>query len=925
LRIPLALFPKKKVFCLLFIICLCGLPSSALAPGEVAVFRGRVFDSEKIPVADALVTVSGLDLEMNASVRSDASGEFMLVGIPPGVYRLHGEARGFGSQEFGTLFVEAESRIFLELIFVPKDSGLAQQKNPVVIDETRVEGRTAISLAQIESLPSGRSIWNLIENQDFSATTNRIDVGGMWATTPALFSARGSASWTQNTYLLNGLDITNPYETGLPLAFPDLSSLRATELSNALHSIQFLSPGGQFSFFLQECTSDFHGEFWGFYLDKSMTASNVSASLKNEGLLETHTFDSLKDFSLHVSGPLAGKRWQFFTAVSSQSIGRNIANYDREDTSELFSGTLELVHDLARSRLSVTWTGQSESNPSLGASRNVSFVATLRQNILSNVVQAIWESKPAEGHYRKIGLSLARSDVSGDFQAGARGPSRSEIFQNEPSGSAPASNRDARTKIAALFEGISAFQKIWKTDHLLEYGLQAEYASASSAVNILDNLHLVFWNGQPLEAVFFNTPLTHRESSVEVSTYAQDTVHFGQRVSAFVGLHADWVYGWNRQEHIRWLNLSPRLGLSFFLSNRGTSFVRAAAARYYFTLPLSYLAYGNPDALGDLVYSWQDANGDGSFEDGEQGTLLRREGPAFAAIDSHIKRPYTDELSVSFVHDFGNRWTFSLAAFVREIRDLVETANVGVLPSDYTPVSYYDEGDDRIPGTPDDLWFTVYDQNPESFGRDFLLLTNPEAKSRVSKYRGLDLTLVKKTGQGAIFFLALTATEAIGTTSPGNTEMENDDGVIGRLYDEPNASINARGRLRFDRAYTGRIGASFKLPFGFRIAGVIKYYDGQPFSRKIIIEGLNQGPFFIQAHPRGVSRYEYNMTFDARLAKDFAWDRGLRVQVILDVFNLFNSNLATAENEWTGPEFPLRLATEIQSPRVLRLGLNLKF
>jgi hypothetical protein len=105
---------------------------------------------------------------------------------------------------------------------------------------------------------------------------------------------------------------------------------------------------------------------------------------------------------------------------------------------------------------------------------------------------------------------------------------------------------------------------------------------------------------------------------------------------------------------------------------------------------------------------------------------------------------------------------------------------------------------------------------------------------------------------------------------------------------------------------------------------VIKYYDGQPFTRKIIVTGLNQGPFFIQAHPRGVARYEYNRTIEVRIEKSFHLKSGT-LRLILDGFNIINRALATEESEWTNPEFPLRYATEIQSPRVFRLGLAYDF
>ncbi|MFQ5722411.1 MAG: hypothetical protein ACE5GI_07950, partial [Candidatus Aminicenantales bacterium] len=91
-----------------------------------------------------------------------------------------------------------------------------------------------------------------------------------------------------------------------------------------------------------------------------------------------------------------------------------------------------------------------------------------------------------------------------------------------------------------------------------------------------------------------------------------------------------------------------------------------------------------------------------------------------------------------------------------------------------------------------------------------------------------------------------------------------------------------------------------------------------------IVRGLNQGPFYIQAHPRGIARYEYNRTVDVRVEKSFYTHKG-KISFILDVFNLLNRGLATQENEWTGPQFPLRFATEIQSPRVFRLGLVYEF
>ena len=916
----------KKLFLTLFVLaCSCLLTEFAWGNGDDrATLRGRVLSDEQATVAGATVILTDQSQKRSVSVVSDAEGAFSLVGIAPGLYTLRVEAPGFEPLTRRDICFEPSSDLYFKVRLESPGGSASPHSGLNDIDTSPLASRTSLPPSQIRTLPSGHSVWSLIENQDLSATTNRIDVGGLWETQPALFSARGSGTWTQNSFSLNGFDVTDPYWGGTPLFIPDLFSLGFVQMSNADHPAEALSSGGHVSLIPEDGTSEFHGGFSGFYLDKNLTTTNITPALQAEGLRESTTFGGLKEFNFHLSGPLAGPRLEFSTSLTSQNVVRNIADFEAEDRSQLFSGLVNIVYRGPLSSLRFFWTGQSVSNPSAGAGRNIPFVSTTRQKILSNILQAIVESNPQKRHSYRLGLSLAITDLTESFQAGAQGPTRLEIFKNIPSGSAVSADADKRHKLTGLFEGQSCFLGVLHADHVLRYGFHASYADSSSAMTVPGNRYLYFLNGLPVEVVDTNSPISHRESEMEASVFAQDDVSFGGSFSLHFGVNAEWTRGRNSVASVSWFAISPRFGLNVPLFPSRTSFLRVSAARYYFNLPLNYLAYGNPGAPGGSVYAWHDLNGDLSFQPGERGTLLRKEGPLYSEIDPGLKRPYTDEYAISIVHDFGAGWIFTLGGFLRETRNLVETVNIGVLPGDYFSTSFYDEGDDRIPGTADDLTFSLSNQNPATLGRDHFLLSNPDAQSRVSRYRGVDLSLVKRYGSFFTFFISLTAMEAIGTTSPGNTEWENDDGVIGLLYDNPNASVNARGRLRFDRAYTGRIGLSVKAPFGTRLGAVVKYYDGQPFARKIIVQGFNQGPFYIMAHPRGVSRTEFNMTVDVRLEKEFRWDKGA-VRFIIDGFNIFNHNLATQENEWTGPDYPRRFATEIQSPRVFRVGVNFEF
>lgn len=918
----LRLFPV-----LAYILLVC---NPALSSDEGSIW-GYVFDENDVPIQGVVVRISGSENKLAQSCMSDDSGHFRIVGVPSGRHTVIFEARGYQNCNEENMWIEPSQAVYCEAVLFPDEHEKASLTRVVLLDYTRWEYRTFFSESRIHELPSAHNVWSLVENQDMSATAGRIDVGGLWGTIPAFFSARGGTTWTQSIYYLNGMDVTDPYSKGMPLLWPDYYALGAAQLINASPSPDALSPGGHFNLITKQAESRFHGGASFFYIDKILQSSNISPALEREGLYESHKFNHSIDGNLHISGPIAPGKLFFMSSLTRYQVSRDIADYDGDDTSSVSSGFLGLTYRFEKSSLDFLWTGQIVFHPTYSAYRQVPEEATTDRRDNYNIFQTIWRKNIQNRHFFKAGISFAQGHIQSEFQPESGPQHGEEIFRKTPSGTAASAIKSTRNLWTFQIQGNSFLSGRHHAQHRLQYGLQLQYATASSSEKIKDNLHRHFFGNRPLEVVKFDVPIDHEEAGFHFNLYFQDSIILTDFLSFYIGLHLSGSQGWipgnsaSREANgISWLNISPRMGLMVPLTRSKKTALRLSAGRYYFTLPLEYLTYGNPGAMAGTVYDWNDRNQDGWFQEGESGDLLRRIGPRFAGIDEDLRRPYTNELAISMETVFGSSWHFMFGLFTRETRNLIGTVNTGIPSSAYNPVTIYDSGDDRIPDNHDDLVFTVYDQKKETLGQDYFLLTNPDPKNWISNYYGADLTLVKSFGKRFTFFLSLTATNVNCSTNPGNTHRENDEGVLGNLYDNPNTLINARGRVVFDRAYTGRIGVNYLAPFGIRLGCVIKYYDGQPFARKIIVSDLTQGPFYIQANPRGLSRYEYNRTVDIRVEKIFPLQKG-KLRVILDGFNILNRNLATQENEWTSPEYPLRYATEIQSPRVFRLGLAYEF
>jgi hypothetical protein len=409
-----------------------------------------------------------------------------------------------------------------------------------------------------------------------------------------------------------------------------------------------------------------------------------------------------------------------------------------------------------------------------------------------------------------------------------------------------------------------------------------------------------------------------------VGEYVEDAWRPFARLSLPVGVRVDTSTGRSREaaNRISWTTLQPRVGLVATLWPPGL-LLEGSWSRYGHLLQGRYFDFGNPAALGAEVFRWHDLNGDGMAQSQEIGSRLRRLGGPSAQIDPGIVRPYTNEISFGLEQNISNRLTASLRFFRRDDHRLIGLENLGVPFSDYLPVQYPDPGNDGIIGTADDNILTLYNEKPSALGHDFLLLTN---SGESASYKGFDafVQLIWKSLQVSADF---TAGRTLAATGPGNSPFQNDTGFVGTLGVNPNTLVMSHGRTFFDRAYTGRITASYALPHAFYLATIATYFDGAPFGRLLFVNGFNQGPFFVRAtpvgHPGGFQT-EFNSSFDCRLARELHLKRGV-LSGSVDVFNMLNVNSNTQETDLTGPAFLQRKPLAVEAPRTIRLALAWSF
>jgi len=801
----------------------------------------------------------------------------------------------------------------------------------------------------LDLFPNARDLWSLLENQDSASVVNRIDVAGFYGGTFTLFSAHGS-SWTQNHFYLEGLNVTDPYEGGIPLFYPDFDSLSEVRVSTAGLAAGAPGGGSVVNISMDQASRALHGDTRLYYQGRPTSWDNLTARLQDQGA--TGSRQIRQDYQLHaeLGGPLGRSRWAWLGSVSSRQLDLHIPRFAEIEHRDYVAGLVDLRHVGDRQAFGVRWTGQQLDDSHSQPSFRTPVSSTLARQDDFNVIQGSWRFAASPQLYVDARAGLARADLNGMFQKAVElRQSGVDLFTEFRSGVAPLENESIRTRLStALYVGYVRGRS------QIALGVDASRGYSRSAIRAIDDVGLYFLpsdlEANPLfrgavaasSVVQYNTPVFPRQTVRQIAIFAQHGWRPRDYLSFRYGLRVDSSAGWlpaqsspagafaaarsfpARKGVINWLNAEPRVSIALSPFSEPKTVFRAGFNILHHDLVGRYLDFGNPNSLSGTEWRWEDRNGDGQYQPGEAGAVLRAFGGNVSEIGPDLKRPYTREIVIGAERQLPWRVVLRADFFRRDEKNRLETVNIGVPFSSFAPVVIFDPGGDYQTGTSDDQEIEVYNQDSSTLGKDRYLLTNP---GLTAFNKGLEMALSYQSGSRMGLALLFAAFMTRVQTNPGNTEYDNDQGMIGTLLDQPNSLVGTYGRQYFDRSYTARLFGFFQLPRHWTLATVTRYYDGLPFGRKLVVTGFNQGPFFVNATPRGNPgghRTEFNLTADLRIKKALGW-RGRDVNFVLDVFNLLNTSNKTAESDLTGPLFLLRLPVEFQPPRIARLGVELYF
>jgi Carboxypeptidase regulatory-like domain len=312
-------------FCLCLIVLLNCVPSWADVTGSIL---GQVRDGSGAVVANASVNATQTATGYSRTVACDAQGQFSLLALPPGRYRLTTSVPGFQRGVIDNVDLNVNDALHFDFVLQVGSvtESISVDASAVQIQTVSTALGTTIESPQILAMPlNGRSYLDLLALQPGVAPANTNGNYNDRAPASNLYKSSGNVSTNgqpefANAFLVNGAEVNETKNMGAGL-IPDADSVAEFRLLTNSFSAEYGKfTGAVMNTVTKSGTNAIHGTLFEFYRNQSLDAFNYFDTTK--AALKQHQFGGV------VGGPIWKDRLFFFVdyqgtrQVAGVSTGR---------------------------------------------------------------------------------------------------------------------------------------------------------------------------------------------------------------------------------------------------------------------------------------------------------------------------------------------------------------------------------------------------------------------------------------------------------------------------------------------------------------------------------------------------------------------------------------------------------------------------
>jgi hypothetical protein len=242
--------------------------------------NGTVRDGSGAVIPDVAVTIHNIDTNVDRTTSTNSQGQYNLVNIPPGPYRLRFNKQDFTTQETSlTLVVDQTATFDAKLNVGATTQTVSVEATAIHLEASTAELGTAITQKPINNLPlNGRNFTQLLALTPGASPANvsqnkqgvsRANVVGSYS-----FPAVNGQTNRSNYFLVNGLSDQEAAVSTYAVA-PIVDDIQEFKVDSHNDQATFGGvTGGIINVITKSGTNAFHGTLWEFLRNEQFDARN---------------------------------------------------------------------------------------------------------------------------------------------------------------------------------------------------------------------------------------------------------------------------------------------------------------------------------------------------------------------------------------------------------------------------------------------------------------------------------------------------------------------------------------------------------------------------------------------------------------------------------------------------------------------------
>ena len=303
---------RFRYFCLCLIVLLGTVQLWADVTGSIT---GYVRDKSGAVLPNATVTAIQTATGYTRTVAADTSGQYSILALPPGRYRLTASVQSFqqGVIDNVDLNVNDALHFDFDLQVGSVSESVSVDANALQVQTVATSTGTTIESPQILAMPlNGRSYIDLLTLQAGVAPVNTNSGYNDRGPASGLYSSSGNVSTDgqpeyANAFLVNGAEVNETRNMGAGL-IPNADSVSEFRLLTNSFSAEYGKfTGSVMNTVTKSGTNRFHGTLFEFYRNQGFDATSYFDNTKAE--LKQHQFGGV------FGGPIIKDKLFFFTDI----------------------------------------------------------------------------------------------------------------------------------------------------------------------------------------------------------------------------------------------------------------------------------------------------------------------------------------------------------------------------------------------------------------------------------------------------------------------------------------------------------------------------------------------------------------------------------------------------------------------------------